>query len=89
MALAGTTVVAEDGPAGSTAIFGNALAILGAVTFTGYILAEPVIASFLTRLILAEKPDLATLFGGVVVLTGILMLLRGRRRQGRLTTRKP
>lgn len=50
VALAGTTVIAQDGSVGSAAIFGNVLAILGAVTFTFYVLvgraqrsaAEPV-----------------------------------------------
>ena len=50
VALAGTTVIAQDGSAGSAATFGNALALLGAVTFTVYVLvgrsqrsaAEPV-----------------------------------------------
>ena len=163
VALAGTTVIAQDGSAGSAATFGNALALLGAVTFTVYVLvgrsqrsgaepvgvlpysivlysaaaaallpaallsgdrlwgysgetwfwlwaialgpqilghtvfnwalgyveasvvsgavlAEPVIASFLAWLILAEKPGYATLLGGVVVLAGLFLLLRGRRR---------
>ncbi|MBA3424038.1 MAG: DMT family transporter [Rubrobacteraceae bacterium] len=163
VALAGTTVIAQDGSAGSAATFGNALALLGAVTFTVYVLvgrsqrsaaepvgvlpysivlysaaavallpaallsgdelwgysgetwfwlwaitlgpqilghtvfnwalgyveasavsgavlAEPVIASFLAWLILAEKPGSATLLGGVVVLAGLFLLLRGRRR---------
>jgi len=162
VALAGTAVIAQDGSAGSAAIFGNALAILGAVTFTVYVLvgrsqrsgaeplgvlpysivlysaaagallpaallsgdglwgyswetwfwlwaialgpqilghtvfnwalgyveasvvsgavlAEPVIASVLAWLILAEKPGPATVLGGVVVLTGLFFLLRGRR----------
>jgi len=163
VALAGTAMIAQDGSAGSAAIFGNVLAILGAVTFTVYVLvgrsqrsgaepvgvlpysivlysaaaaallpaallsgdrlwgysgetwfwlwaialgpqilghtvfnwalgyveasvvsgavlAEPVIASFLAWLILAEKPGYATLLGGVVVLAGLFLLLRGRRR---------
>jgi drug/metabolite transporter (DMT)-like permease len=50
IALAGTAVIAQDGSAGSAAVFGNVLAILGALTFTAYVLvgrsqrsaAEPV-----------------------------------------------
>ena len=50
VALAGTAVIAQDGSVGSAALFGNALALLGAVTFTVYVLigrsqrsaAEPV-----------------------------------------------
>lgn len=50
VALAGTAVIAQDGSVGSAAVFGNALAILGAITFTVYVLvgrsqrsaAEPV-----------------------------------------------
>lgn len=38
VALAGTAVIAQDGSAGSAAVFGNFLAILGAVTFTAYVL---------------------------------------------------
>jgi drug/metabolite transporter (DMT)-like permease len=38
VALAGTAVIAQDGSAGSAATFGNVLAILGAVTFTAYVL---------------------------------------------------
>ena len=50
VALAGTVVIAQDGSAGSAAVFGNVLALLGALTFTVYVLvgrsqrsaAEPV-----------------------------------------------
>jgi drug/metabolite transporter (DMT)-like permease len=38
VALGGTVVIAQDGSAGSAAVFGNALAILGALTFTVYVL---------------------------------------------------
>jgi len=162
VALAGTAVIARDGSAGSAATFGNVLAILGALTFTVYVLvgraqrsaaepvgvlpysivlysaaavsllpaalisgdrlwgysgetwfwlwaitlgpqilghtvfnwalgyveaavvsgavlAEPVIASILAWLILAEKPGVSTVFGGTVVLIGLSLLLRGRR----------
>ncbi len=50
VALAGATVIAQDDSTGSAAILGNVLAILGALTFTAYVLvgrsqrsaAEPV-----------------------------------------------
>ncbi|CAN5222490.1 DMT family transporter [soil metagenome] len=161
VALAGTVLIAQDGSAGGTAIFGNALALLGAATFTVYVLvgrsqrsaaepvgvlpysivlysaaaatlasaallagdglwgysgetwfwlivitlgpqilghtvfnwalgyveasvvssavlAEPVIASVLAWLVLDEAPGVATIIGGVIVLTGLSFLLRGR-----------
>lgn len=162
VALAGTAMVAQDGSVGSAAVFGNVLAILGAITFTVYvligrsqrsaaepvgvlpysivlysaaalallpvallsgdkiwgysgetwfwlwtialgpqilghtvfnwalryvqasiisgaILAEPVISALLAWLILSERPGLATLLGGAIVLTGLFLLLRGYR----------
>ncbi len=50
VALGGTAVISQDGSVGSAALFGNALAIVGALTFTVYVLigrsqrsaAEPV-----------------------------------------------
>jgi len=163
VALAGTVVIAQDGSAGSAAVFGNVLAILGALTFTVYVLigrsqrsaaepvgalpysivlyaaaaaallpvallsgdrvwgygwetwfwllaitvgpqimghtvfnwalryveasvisgtvlAEPVVAAVLAWLILSERPGAATLVGAAVVLAGIFLLLRGRRK---------
>ena len=160
VALAGTAVIAGDGSVGSAAIFGNALALVGAITVavyvligrfsrrggvgvlpysivvysaaaltllaaallsgvqlwdfsaetwfwlwaitlgpqimghtvfnwtlryveasvvSGTILAEPVASAFLAWLILSEKPGLPTILGGVVVLVGLFMLLRGYR----------
>ena len=38
IALGGTAIIAQDGSAGSAAVFGNALALLGALTFTVYVL---------------------------------------------------
>ncbi len=38
VALGGTVVIAQDGSVGSAAVFGNVLAILGALTFTVYVL---------------------------------------------------
>lgn len=160
VAIAGSAIIAGDGSVGSAALFGNALAVLGAITIaahlligrfsrttglgvvtysvvvyasaaltllpvallsgaplwgysaetwfwlwaitlgpqilghtvlnwalryvetaviSGSVLAEPVIASLLAWLILAEKPGLPTVLGGVVVLIGLFFLLRGRR----------
>jgi drug/metabolite transporter (DMT)-like permease len=160
VALAGTAVIASDGSVGSAALFGNALALIGAVTVavyvligrssrtggvgvlpysivvygaaaltllpvallfgvelwgysgetwfwlwaitlgpqimghtvlnwalryveasivSGTILAEPVVAALLAWLILAEKPGVQTILGGVVVLAGLFLLLRGYR----------
>ncbi len=61
-------------------VFNWALGYVEASVVSGAVLAEPVIASFLAWLILAEKPGYATLLGGVVVLAGLFLLLRGRRR---------
>lgn len=166
VALAGTAVIAQDGSVGPAAIFGNVLAILGAITFTVYVLvgrsqrsaaepvgvlpysivlysaaalallpaailsgdrvwgysgetwfwlwaialgpqilghtvfnwalryvdasvisgsvlAEPVVSSLLAWLVLAEKPGLATVLGGTVVLAGLFLLLRGYRPERR------
>lgn len=57
-----------------------ALRYVEAAIISGSVLAEPVIAAFLAWLVLAEKPGLATVLGGVVVLTGLFLLLRGRRK---------
>ena len=162
VALGGTAVISQDGSVGSAALFGNALAIVGALTFTVYVLVgrsqrsaaepvgvlpysivlysaaaltllpaallsgdrlwgysgetwfwlaaitvgpqimghtvfnwalryveasvisgtvltEPVVASLLAWLVLSEKPGIATVLGGAIVLVGIFLLLRGRR----------
>ena len=160
VALAGTAVIAGDGSVGSAAIFGNTLALVGAITVavyvligrssrtggvgvlpysivvysaaaltllgatllsgqrllgysaetwfwllaitlgpqimghtvlnwalryveasivSGTILAEPVASALLAWMILAEKPGLPTILGGVVVLAGLFLLLRGYR----------
>ena len=44
---------------------------------SGTILAEPVVSALLAWLILSERPGLATLLGGAVVLAGLFLLLRG------------
>jgi drug/metabolite transporter (DMT)-like permease len=54
-----------------------ALEYVRASIVSGAILAEPVIAAVLAWLVLSEKPGLATLLGGLVVLAGLYLLLRG------------
>src|ERR671921_1956271 len=53
-----------------------ALEYVRASIVSGAILAEPVIAALLAWLILSERPALATLLGGLVVLAGLYLLLR-------------
>jgi len=60
-------------------IFNWALRYVEASIVSGTILAEPVVSSLLAWLILFERPGLPTLLGGVVVLFGLFMLLRGYR----------
>jgi drug/metabolite transporter (DMT)-like permease len=54
-----------------------ALEYVRAAIVSGAILAEPVIAAILAWLVLSEKPGLATLLGGLAVLAGLYLLLRG------------
>ena len=54
-----------------------ALEYVRASIVSGAVLAEPVIAALLAWLVLAEKPGQATLVGGVVVIAGLYLLLRG------------
>ena len=54
-----------------------ALEYVRASIVSGAILAEPVIAAVLAWLVLSEMPGLATLLGGIVVLAGLYLLLRG------------
>ena len=54
-----------------------ALEYVRASIVSGAVLAEPVFAALLAWLVLAEKPGPATLLGGVVVLAGLYLLLRG------------
>ena len=56
-----------------------ALRYVEASIIPGTILAEPVVSALLAWLSLAEKPGLPTLLGGVVVLAGLYLLLRGYR----------
>jgi drug/metabolite transporter (DMT)-like permease len=58
-------------------VFNWALEYVRASIVSGAILAEPVIAALLAWLVLSEKPGLATLVGGLVVLAGLYLLLRG------------
>ena len=54
-----------------------ALEYVPASIVSGAVLAEPVIAALLAWLVLAEQPGLPTLLGGLVVLAGLYLLLRG------------
>ena len=54
-----------------------ALRYVQAAIISGTVLAEPVVSALLAWLILFEKPKFATVLGGAVVLSGLLLLLRG------------
>jgi drug/metabolite transporter (DMT)-like permease len=54
-----------------------ALKYVDASIISGIILPEPVVSALLAWLILSERPGLATVLGGVVVLVGLYHLLRG------------
>ncbi len=58
-------------------VFNWALKYVDASVISGTILAEPVVSAALAWLVLSEKPGLATILGGVVVLVGLYLLLRG------------
>ena len=58
-------------------VFNWALRYVDASIISGTILAEPVVSAFLAWLILSERPGLATILGGAVVLLGLFLLLRG------------
>ena len=60
-------------------VFNWALRYVEASIVTGLILAEPVIAALLAWLVLSERPGVATVLGGGIILTGLFLLLRGRR----------
>lgn len=60
-------------------VFNWALRYVEASIVSGTILAEPVIAAFLAWLVLSEKPGIATVIGGAVILAGVYLLLWGRR----------
>ncbi len=56
-----------------------ALRYVQASIISGTILVEPVVSALLAWVVLFEKPGLATLLGGAVVLLGLFLLLRGYR----------
>ncbi len=60
-------------------VFNWALRYVDASVISGTILAEPVFSAVLAWLILSERPGLATILGGAVVLAGLFLLLRGYR----------
>lgn len=60
-------------------VFNWALRYVEASIISGTILAEPVVSALLAWLILSERPGLATIFGGGVILVGLYLLLGGRR----------
>ena len=60
-------------------VFNWALRYVEASIVSGTILAEPVVSALLAWLILSEKPGLATLLGGAIILLGLFLLLRGYR----------
>jgi drug/metabolite transporter (DMT)-like permease len=60
-------------------VFNWALRYVDASIISGTVLAEPVVAAALAWLVLYERPGVAILFGGLVVLTGLYLLLRGYR----------
>jgi drug/metabolite transporter (DMT)-like permease len=59
-------------------IFNWALRYMKAALLSGTILLEPVVSTLLAWWILAERPGSQTLAGGLVVLGGLALLLRGR-----------
>ncbi|CAN5251949.1 DMT family transporter [soil metagenome] len=60
-------------------VFNWALRYVEASIISGTILADPFVSALLAGLILTERPGLPTLLGGVIVLAGLLLLLRGYR----------
>jgi drug/metabolite transporter (DMT)-like permease len=64
-------------------IFNWALRYVEASAISGTIVAEPVVSALLAWLTLSERPGIATIVGGVVVLSGLslsglFLLLPGR-----------
>ena len=59
-------------------VFKWPLRYVEAWVISGTILAEPGVSALLGWLILSEKPGVATVVGGAVVLSGLFLLLRGR-----------
>lgn len=60
-------------------VFNWALKYVEASIISGTILAEPIFAALLAWLVLSEKPGVATVAGGAVVLAGLYLLIRGRK----------
>ena len=60
-------------------VFNWALEYVDASIISGTILVEPVVSALLAWLVLSERPGPATVVGGVVVLVGLYLLLRGYR----------
>ncbi|MCA1715884.1 MAG: DMT family transporter, partial [Actinobacteria bacterium] len=58
-------------------VFNWALKYVDASIISGTILAETTGSALLTWLVLSERPGLATVLGGAVVLVGLYLLLRG------------
>lgn len=58
-------------------VFNWALKYVDASVVSGTILAEPIVSALLAWLVLSERPGLATVLGGVVVIVGLYLLLRG------------
>ena len=56
-----------------------ALRYVEASIVSGTILAEPVVSAALAWLILFERPGMSTMLGGIIVLAGLFLLLRGYR----------
>jgi hypothetical protein len=56
-------------------VFNWALRYVEASVISGTIFAEPVVSALLAWLILSEKPGVATVVGGAVVLSGLFLLL--------------
>lgn len=64
-------------------VFNWTLGFFEASVISGVTLAEPVVSAVLAWLVLAERPGLATVIGGGIVLVGLYLLLIGRRREGK------
>lgn len=60
-------------------VFNWALRYIETSIVAGTILAEPVLAALLAWFVLSEKPGISTVIGGAIILTGLYLLLWGRR----------
>jgi len=61
-------------------VFNWALGYVDASIISGVVLVEPVASAVLAWLILSETPGIPTVIGGVVVIFGLFLLLRGYRK---------